>query len=141
MYQITGKIHTICDKQQKTDTFAIRDLIITVENITKKGDYSYPVSISFINDNIALLDGQNVKDALIHGNDVTVEFTIHGKQANNGVVYNNLKGTRIIISPLKEQPQQRQSRIPDVYAGMGIEPKKQTEFQMLPDNINDDLPF
>jgi RNAse (barnase) inhibitor barstar len=134
-YQIIGKLHSIGEREQKTEKFFVREFVIYVEKITKKRDDSYYVKLQVINNNCEVLDGRNIQDAMKFKMDVKVDFEIDGyKSKNDGRVWNNLRALTIIplgVQTTIDSPQE------ETY------PTHQKPAYIAPDapHVEDDLPF
>ena len=83
-YDLTGKIKLIQEPQTFNSGFTKREMVVTVED----GKYPQDISLEFVQDKVALLDG------LQPGQEVTVTFDIRGREYN-GRYFNNLQGWKI----------------------------------------------
>lgn len=92
-YDLTGKIKLIQEPQTFKSGFTKREMVVTVED----GKYPQDISLEFVQDKIALLDG------LQPGQEVTVTFDIRGREYN-GRYFNNLQGWKITTGDASTAP-------------------------------------
>jgi|TARA_R100001509_G_scaffold135749_3_gene89533 hypothetical protein len=92
-YDLTGKIKLIQEPQTFKSGFTKREMVVTVED----GKYPQDISLEFVQDKIALLDG------LQPGQEVTVTFDIRGREYN-GRYFNNLQGWRVTTDEASSAP-------------------------------------
>ena len=92
-YDLTGKIKLIQEPQTFGSGFTKREMVVTVED----GKYPQDISLEFVQDKIALLDG------LQPGQEVTVTFDIRGREYN-GRYFNNLQGWKITTGDTSVAP-------------------------------------
>lgn len=92
-YDLTGKIKLIQEPQTFNSGFTKREMVVTVED----GKYPQDISLEFVQDKAALLDG------LQPGQEVTVTFDIRGREYN-GRYFNNLQGWKIAAADASVAP-------------------------------------
>ncbi|MDP4650416.1 MAG: DUF3127 domain-containing protein [Haliea sp.] len=118
-YDLTGKIKLIQEPQTFNSGFTKREMVVTVED----GKYPQEISLEFVQDKAALLDG------LQPGQEVTVTFDIRGREYN-GRYFNNLQGWKISAAEAYSAP-----------------PQNANDYQGMPDQAgdpgysDDDIPF
>jgi len=87
-YQLTGKIKEIFETKQISDSFKVREFVVTTED----GKYQQHVKLQAVNDKCEQLSTFAI------GNDVTVSFNLKGRESNkDGKVnyWNSLDAWRI----------------------------------------------
>lgn len=92
-YDLTGKIKLIQEPQTFNSGFTKREMVVTVED----GKYPQDISLEFVQDKAALLDG------LQPDQEVTVTFDIRGREYN-GRYFNNLQGWKIAAADASAAP-------------------------------------
>lgn len=149
---IQGKIHSIGEVQQKTDSFRVREIVI---EYTDNPLYPQYVSFQMNQERVDLVHGYNVGDR------VDVAFNIRGRQwqSPQGEIkyFNTLEAWRISplqagampqgqrqaqAQPVQQSPQQPQTMYPNQQqntnlfgGGMQAQPPQ------VPTGDDDDLPF
>lgn len=83
-YDLTGKVKVIQDAKTISDTFTVREFVVTVE----EGKYPQDIALQLVNDKVSLLDSVQV------GQEVTVSFDIRGREYN-GRYFNNLNAWKL----------------------------------------------
>lgn len=72
-YQLTGKIKSIGETKQVSDSFKVRDFVVTIED----GKYPQVIQLQTSNDKCDSLN------AFTTGSDVTVSFNLRGREWTN----------------------------------------------------------
>lgn len=72
--EITGKLHTICETKQVSERFTKREFVLETNDNPK---YPQTVLFQISNDRVSQLDGLQV------GDEVTVEFSLRGREWKN----------------------------------------------------------
>ena len=89
-YQLTGKIKSISEARQVSETFKIREFVVTIDG---EGKYPQQIQLQATNDKCETLNVFTI------GSDVTVSFNLRGREWTNpeGVVkvFNTLEAWRI----------------------------------------------
>ena len=95
-YDLTGKVKLVQDAKTISDTFTVREFVVTVED----GNYPQDIVLQFVNDKVSLLDSVQA------GQEVTVSFDIRGREYN-GRYFNNLNAWKLQTgetAPAAEKP-------------------------------------
>lgn len=121
-YDLTGKIKLIQEPQTFNSGFTKREMVVTVED----SKYPQDISLEFVQDKIALLDG------LQPGQEVTVTFDIRGREYN-GRYFNNLQGWKITSGEASSVPPPDS----DDYQSQGMPASQSGD----PGYGEDDIPF
>jgi len=90
-YQLTGKIKTVKDERQVSDTFKIREFVVTIDG---EGKYPQQLQLQVTQDKCELLN------TFTAGSDVTVSFNLRGREwtdpkTGDVKVFNTLEAWRI----------------------------------------------
>lgn len=125
-YQLTGKIKTINATKQVSETFKVREFVVTIDD---GGKYPQHIQLQASNEKCEALD------AFTTGSDVTVAFNLRGREWTNpqGEVkyFNSLDAWRIEAGAGMPQADATPSQIPQNQVPVSFDPNAQ----------DDDLPF
>jgi len=127
-YQLTGKIKAIKEERQVSETFKIREFVVTIDG---EGKYPQHLQLQATNDKCDSLN------AFTTGSDVTVSFNLRGREwtdPKNGEVkvFNTLEAWRIDAGVGAPQGGAAPSQIPAAQQPVAFDPNAQG---------GDDLPF
>lgn len=127
-YQLTGKIKAIKEERQVSESFKIREFVVTIDG---EGKYPQHIQLQTTNDKCESLN------ALTIGSDVTVSFNLRGREwtdTKNGEVkvFNTLEAWRVDVGSGAPQVGAVPSQIPAAQQPVEFNPSAQG---------GDDLPF
>lgn len=126
-YQLTGKIKTINAAKQVSETFKVREFVVTIDD---GGKYPQHIQLQASNDKCDALD------AFTSGSDVTVAFNLRGREWTNpqGEVkyFNSLDAWRIEAGAGTPQADATPSQVPQNQVPVSFDSGAQS---------GDDLPF
>lgn len=130
MFSITGVLKVKKDTEQKTDSFKIREFVVTDQS----GNYPQHISFQLTQDRTDLLDGIEESEV------ITVTFNIRGREwtSPQGEVryFNSLDAWRI-----EKAGQNMGGAVQAGNAEQPLTPKSADDAETLVDESDDDLPF
>lgn len=122
MYEIKGHVYSIGDKQQITDKFSKREITLFIKN-EQNEKYPHYINFETLNANCDLLEGISPKDF------ITIRFSVTGRLYQDKV-YNSLILNSVAVM----------KKAPVTQPTAPVTPPENFD-DMLPDDMDDDLPF